>query len=184
MKRIFGKKGFTLVELMISLVLFLLLAGAASSIILVSFNLYSRSAVRNTAQIKGDEIFDTIENRLMYAVDVTVTNDDNATGDFCIYIPQYGDRVRIGNTIPPNSDLVSPDELINLTVGATIKQGNEDDLIVLTIEILSADEPVYSRSGAIKLMNALNPDISESCSVPKITTNYSEDMYIVFGEIG
>lgn len=192
MKRIAGNKGFTMVELMISLLLFLIIAGAAASIVLVSFNLYTRSAVRNSAQLKGDEIFETIENRLTYAIDLVVTNDESAagaeSGAFCIYIPQYGDRVRIGNQVPPNSDLVAPDELVGLTVRVDIEQGKADDLIVLSVEIYSEDEPtgtsVYSRSGTVRLMNAANASISKGCAVPLITTNLTKDMYIVFVEIG
>lgn len=189
LKRIKSKKGFTLVELMIGLVVFMFLVGAATSIIMVSFNIYARSAVRNHAQQKGDEIYSLIESRLTYAANLTITTDEStlegaAEPYTCIYIPSYGDRVCIGNTIPANSEAVSPSELEGLTVKVKIRQGSGDDVLTLAVEIFRDSEAVYSHTGSVMMMNANNAAVSEYCEVPYSTSNSFTDMYIVFTELG
>lgn len=98
MEKLFRRKGFTLTETIIGLVVFMLLAGAASSIVLVGFGFFGRSALRNSAATIGEEIYTLLENRLTYCADLIVSfrpeEAENEYPDKVSVIPTvYGEKV-------------------------------------------------------------------------------------------
>lgn len=201
-KRIKAKKGFTLTELLISLVLFALLAGAVSSIILVSFNIYSRSALRNTAQRVGTEVFDLLENRLSYGKNVTITNSEDvmcanygASGSgvpsdpmVCITVPSSGDRLCLGNIIPANATIVKPDELSKMKLLVEIEEEySVYPLVTVRVSITSDDgeTSLFSTESPVRLLNVAEDDIFwESFMLLGSYSNEYSDLYIGFTEIG
>lgn len=60
-------KGFTLVEVMTSLVIMTILIAVASGVIIVTFDIFGRSAVRRAAQNNGNNVYNYIYDHLSYA---------------------------------------------------------------------------------------------------------------------
>lgn len=188
MKRILSKKGFTLTETLIGTVVLLILAGAASTIILSCFGIYGRTTKRNSAQSIGDTIYELISERLTYSVDLTVTNDTVligetynivSDGDSCIFIPTEGDFAGfgVGTLAPP--DVITMKQLEGMRLCVSI-ENKGDDLVGLTVTIRTSDagRQLYKRCGTIYLMNAA---LGSVCNVFDCD-NSSEGLFFVFKE--
>lgn len=192
MRRIKSKKGFTLAELLIGLVLFMLLAGAVSSVIVLGFSLYSRSAQRNAAQQAGNTLCELLSSRLCYGVDVTVTNSlpliEENLGDremTCIVIPESGDRVSVGSAIPADTDVLGENALAGMRVYARISElsAKKNPVLEIEVEICSESDgrTVYSTLETVRLMNHRSEDVV----LPEgETSNRNGDLYIGFADIG
>ncbi|MBR6924577.1 MAG: prepilin-type N-terminal cleavage/methylation domain-containing protein [Oscillospiraceae bacterium] len=73
-------RGFTLVEVMTSLLIMTILIAVASGVIIVTFDIFARSAVRRAAQNNGNNVYNYIYDHLSYATSLKI-----------------GDRVDINN---------------------------------------------------------------------------------------
>ena len=60
-------KGFTLVEVMTSLVIMTILISVASGVIIVTFDIFGRSALKRAAQDNGNNVYNYIYDHLSYA---------------------------------------------------------------------------------------------------------------------
>ena len=60
-------KGFTLVEVMTSLVIMTILVAVASGVIIVTFDIFARSALRRAAQNNGNNVYEYIYDHISYA---------------------------------------------------------------------------------------------------------------------
>lgn len=192
MKKLFSRRGFTLTETLISLVVLLILAGVASAVMMSGFGVYGRTALRNSAQEAGDTVYELISSRLTYAVDLTISDDvryvENnydvqAEGSICIYIPTEGDRVGMGAGALAPGDVLRPSQLKGLRIEVSAEYQSED-LVGLTVGITSEEDGrmLYSRTGTIRLMNAADPAIDSFCDIQNCD-NSVRDMYFVFNEL-
>lgn len=100
-------KGFTLVEVMTSLVIMTILIAVASGVIIVTFDIFGRSAVRRAAQNNGNNVYNYIYDHLSYAtalkidqtVDINIekeNKDEVKTEGAKAYVPDEGTRKLIG----------------------------------------------------------------------------------------
>lgn len=192
MKTLLKRKGFTLTETLIGLVVLLILAGTVSAVMMSGFGIYGRTALRNSAQSAGDTAYELISSRLTYAVNLTISDniryvennyDVKADGAVCIYIPADGGRIGlgVGSLAPP--DVIKPDQLRNMRLNVSAEY-QSDTLVGLAVSVESSDDgrTLYSRSGTIRLMNASNPGLDSFCDVQS-SDNSASDLYFVFTEL-
>lgn len=192
MKTLLKRKGFTLTETLIGLVVLLILAGTVSAVMMSGFGIYGRTALRNSAQSAGDTAYELISSRLTYAVNLTISDnvsyvgnnyDIKADGAVCIYIPADGGRVGlgVGSLAPP--DVIKPDQLRNMRLNVSAEY-QSDTLVGLAVSVESSDDgrTLYSRSGTIRMMNASNPELDSFCDVQS-SDNSTSDLYFVFTEL-
>lgn len=192
MKTLLKRKGFTLTETLIGLVVLLILAGTVSAVMMSGFGIYGRTALRNSAQSAGDTAYELISSRLTYAVNLTISDnasyvgnnyDVKVDGAVCIYIPADGGRVGlgVGSLAPP--DVIKPDQLRNMRLNVSAEY-QSDTLVGLAVSVESSDDgrTLYSRSGTIRLMNASNPGLDSFCDVQS-SDNSTSDLYFVFTEL-
>lgn len=193
MKRLFRRKGFTLTETIIGLVVFMLLAGTASSIVLVGFRLFGRSALRNSAAAVGEEIYTLLENRLTYCTDLIVSSEppeaENEYSDkvyFCIYVPADGSYVGMGsNTVYPR-ECITRDQMESMSAEVKIIPDDySDSLVDITVSVYEKDDGslLFTTSGTVELLNAANGNISDFCLVDSVDSGITGS-YITFTEIG
>lgn len=192
MGKLFSRRGFTLAETLISMVVLLVLAGTVSAVMMSGFGVYSRTALRSSAQETGNTVYELISERLTYAVDLTISNDVRYVennynvqeeGSICIYIPAEGDRVGLGAGALAPGDVLRPSQLQGLRVSAAIEYQAES-LLGLTVSVESSEDgrELFSRSGTVHLMNAANPALDSFCDVQNCD-NSVRDMFIVFNEL-
>lgn len=191
MKRIKSRKGFTLTETLIGIVVLMILAGVASSIMLSCFGIYGRTAKRNSAQSIGDTVYELIYSRMTYAVDLTVTNDVGLLksrynviedGNSCIFVPPDGDFAGygVGTLAPPSVITVKQLQTMKLIVSVESSGGS---LAEVTVTVNNADDgrQLYSRTGTVHLMNADNSALGSFCDVQNCDSSDS-GLFIVFSE--
>lgn len=192
MKRLFSRKGFTLTEMLIGLVVLLILAGTVSAMMMSGFGIYGRTALRNSAQSTADQLYELISSRLTYAVDLTVSDDVryiesmyNMQEDaaVCIYIPSDGSFVGLGVGALAPPSVIPPSQLKGMRLDAEVNY-QSDSLVEITIAVESADDGriLYSRTGSVHLMNAANPELDSFCDVQSCD-NSAADIYFVFKEL-
>ena len=193
MKRLLRHKGFTLTETIIGLVVFMLLAGAASSIVLVGFRLFGRSALRNSAAAVGEEIYTLLENRLTYCTDLIISfRPEEAENEYsdkvfiCIYVPADGSYVGMGtNTVYPG-ECITRNQMEGMS--AEVKMTPDDyseSLVNITVSVYEKDggSMLFTTSGTVERLNAANGNISDFCHVDSVDSGITGS-YITFTEIG
>ena len=89
-------KGFTLVEVMTSLVIMTILIAVASGVIIVTFDIFGRSAVRRAAQNNGNNVYNYIYDHLSYATALKIdqTVDINNKDSMLALIGEGDDAVK------------------------------------------------------------------------------------------
>ena len=65
-------RGFTLVEVMTSLVIMTILIAVASGVIIVTFDIFARSAIKRAAQNNGNNVYNYIYDHLSYATSLEI----------------------------------------------------------------------------------------------------------------
>lgn len=186
------RKGFTLTETLISLVVLLILAGTVSAVMMSGFGIYGRTALRNSAQSAGDTAYELISSRLSYATNLTISDnvryvennyDVRVDGAVCIYVPVDGDRVCLGVGALAPPAVIKPSQLQNMRINVSAEY-QSDSLVGLTVSIESTEDgrTLYSRSGTVRLMNASNPELDSFCDVQS-SDNSTSDLYFVFTEL-
>lgn len=192
MKRLIRKKGFTLTETLIGIVVFLILAGTSSSVMLTAFNLYGRTALKNSAQNIGDTVYELLDNRLSYCNYLVVGNaSENCKPEYmCIKIPKDGKSVIMGaNT--PSTAITDDSQFTNMkmVVDAEIVGSlqNAASMLKVTVTVYAEEDgrELYTRTGVIKLYNA----VTGECEVTGADggneySSKTNDLYFVFGEVG
>lgn len=190
MKRILSRRGFTLTETVIGLAVFMILAGVVSAVILTGFNIYSRNALKNSAQSIGDTVYDLISGRLSYCTDLTISDriEDVESLDvaknrlLCIHVPAEGDRVGMGVSSLSPRDVITPAELSGLKLKISAEP-DSDTIMQLTVTVLSSEDErqLYSRCGTIRLFNAAAEKLDTYCDIQSSSNSY-RDIYFVFNE--
>lgn len=76
-------KGFTLVEVMTSLVILSIMIVIASSVIITTFNIFGKNSVMRAAQNEGNNIYNFLYERLSYSTYLKINSsvDINSIGD-------------------------------------------------------------------------------------------------------
>ncbi|MBP1590988.1 MAG: prepilin-type N-terminal cleavage/methylation domain-containing protein, partial [Oscillospiraceae bacterium] len=89
-------KGFTLVEVMTSLVIITILISIASGVIIVTFDIFARSAVKRAAQNNGNNVYNYIYDHLSYATALKIdqTVDINNKDSMLALIGEGDDAVK------------------------------------------------------------------------------------------
>ncbi len=146
-------KGFTLTEVMVSLVILSILITISSAMIISSLNLLLKNAQIRDAQNNGNEIFNLLENKLRYSQQFIISTDDNEY----IINASYTENIDIhdGEMSIDLKPVYSREQLRNADCDISICQLS-DNKIKLSVEIKRHDELVYSKSGDIYLENAVD----------------------------
>lgn len=193
MRMLFRKKGFTLTETVVGLAVFMLLAGAAASIVLVGFKIYGRSTLRNSAAIVGNEIYELIENRLTYCTDLIVSFKSEDFEDsypeqeyVCIYVPAEGNYVGMENRTAFPREFISKKQLEGMSAEVKISADIfVDSLVDITVSVYETNggSRLFTTSGTVELLNAANPNVSDFCLLDNVDSKIT-GLYITFTDIG
>lgn len=185
-------KGFTLVEVSVSLVVFAIMATVAGAIILVSGNIFAKNAMLSSAQISCNNLYSTISDKISYANKVSISkNSAIPTGFEKSYNEQltiYKDiqlvtLQRFGiDTVPVN--LCEKDELGTLFASVTFDFTdfqNGKSYIGLTVDLYDSNESdseiVFTKSGIIPLLNYSDENAGNFIFTAE---NSDSDLYITY----
>lgn len=170
MKRIApNKKGFTLVEEVVSVVLIGILILSASGIMMSTLRIFTRNVITLNAQEKGIAVMNQLEERIKYASEVGSATDETGSVQpykTLIYIDDQklkadvsyrqfstGDYTKIpGNVLC---------DLGNYDVEYTVKKKDADNIIV-DLKVKRDGTAYYSDKRTIKLLNSSAVKLADS----------------------
>ena len=159
-------KGFTLVEVMTSLVIMTILIAIASAVIIVTFDIFARSSIRRAAQNNGNNVYNYIYDHLSYATSLEIdrTVDINIEGAKA-FVPDEATRKLIGEEkFKENAD--AADESKKYEVNTYFEQltayplsGAAADCMKLTRKDVNKEVFVYGKQDeedSSKIVNTMN----------------------------
>lgn len=147
-------KGFTLVELIVTLVITVIVLAIAGGILLSSFQLFSANASANEAKMIGDTVSRYVSNQLTYAVDLQLIDENDTTT-----VPQYDSRMQIfdGKLHVQTASLSDYnffgdafylDNSVQMSVKAV-----RQNMVSVKIEVLKKGKVIYQTESVINLLN-------------------------------
>jgi len=150
-------KGFTLTEVMVSLVILTIVVTISSTMIISSLNLLLKNAFIRDAQNNGNEIYQLLEDKLRYSQHFRIISDEESEESLAEegLVASYTETIEISkDSMRINSkDIYDKKQLKNADCFIRLKQ-NTPDNIQLTVELKREDELIYSKSGNVTLENA------------------------------
>lgn len=193
-----NKKGFTLVEVTVTLAVFAILVALASSIVVSGGNIYAKNANTVKAAQVCDGVYDVLNNRLSFATSIDFTKSSALKSP-----DSYSECIKIAKKSeePPVSinregrksddgtyefDEVCDTGAFDITVSCKKEEiayanNSKNPMTVLPFEVevfSSEGEPVYSRKCLIELLNIKSSDKIKTDNDKNVYTNESNDLYI------
>ncbi|MBQ8170841.1 MAG: type II secretion system protein [Oscillospiraceae bacterium] len=177
-------KGFTLPETMLALLVFLVIAGAVGSVIVLGMNIAARSARNTSVRLLTDGIYDTLCQTLRYGNDLRIGfgfEDYPFSEARMIFIPHDGSGIVFcDGTDTAGGDYVFGEDILNgmkLSVGFSYS-GASPDLVGVTVKLCEGNSE-YIRSGTVKFMNNRGyTDIQDG-----VCSNDIGDVYIIYTDV-
>lgn len=189
MRKIHPVKGFTLVEVMVSLVIVSILIAMSSVMIIASLNMLGKNAQIRDAQNNANSVYNLIEKKLEYAVEVNITpggEKNSVTGAYTekIYINDGAVVINCDPTDKSNSadrinksTVCSKQMLRGADIDISFSRGTQKESIFLSVKIKRDEQVIYERSGEIPFLNYSYITDENFCSL-KADTSISGDMTI------
>ena len=177
-------KGFTLPETMLALLVFMVIAGAVGSVIILGMNIAARSARNTSAQRLTDGIYDILCETLRYGNDLRIGfgfEEYPFSDARMIFIPHDGSGIVFcEGTDTVDGDYVFGDDILNgmkLSVGFSY-DSTYPDLIGVTVRVIDGASE-YLRSGTVRFMNGIGyTDIQDG-----VCSNDIGDVYIMYTDV-
>ena len=172
-KRNWNRKGFTLAEETITVLLIGILIVSASGILLSAMRFFCRNVITLTAQTKGLAVMEQLQENLEYAKDIQVqsgtdfpagdencayqmllwTDQDPDSGD---YVLKASEKIQYSND-PPVYSSASENDICKLgKYQALITVNGSGNTIVIHLEIQRYGTTYYSENRTILLKNSLS----------------------------
>lgn len=150
-------KGFTLTEVMVSLVILTIVVTISSTMIISSLNLLLKNAFIRDAQNNGNEIYRLLEDKIRYSQHFRIISNEESAEILAEegLVASYTETIEISeDSMKINSkNIYDEKQLKNADCLIRLKQNTPAD-IQLTVELKRDDELIYSKSGSVTLENA------------------------------
>lgn len=106
--RLKKNKGFTLAEMMMSLLLLSIIIVLSAGIIIMSGNIFAKDVVLSDIQTEADNLCRTVADRIRCANSFEFGQNVNSTGDYSetLFVSGDGSKVSLGNNISSDSKVL------------------------------------------------------------------------------
>lgn len=174
-KQTSGQAGFTLVEIIVTLVIFALVLTVAGSVYFYGVRMYTQTEVKNTEKYVGDNVYKYMQQKITYATKLAVRPDRSDDKTYQKYITNMKDNTRVSdaasgylhfgdytNNIEENTlgekfygnYTIKYQVTLPLATKDTDKDIAVENLLDLTVLVLNQDgQEVYKTEGRIKNLN-------------------------------
>jgi len=144
-----NKHGFTLVETIIALAIFIIVIGATSSLILSSMNLYANTATQDEARSLGNYAYNYYFDRLSCAKDIEFVSDNKG---YPKAIAVTNGKLQYRKLAGEAFDNVFTDDFYH---GCTLSVNTwvTGYILNLSVTVSLKDKELYSKKSAFKLIN-------------------------------
>lgn len=159
-----NKKGFTLVELIVTLAIMSIILLVAGNYLFFGNRIFSESEVKNTEKSIGDDIYNFMQERLTYAtkIEINASNDNKAKYNN-VFKQEVGNlyfgKKNVNSLENIYGDVYYRDYKINYKVSALASNEKPDiyDRLKLSVEVIDKNNAVVYQTGSIiKCLNLQN----------------------------
>ncbi len=190
------KRGMTLIEMIISLVILSILMTSTMGMITSSMSIFTSTSMAAIDRMVGNSVYTTLESSLKYATHLTISDSpDSGLTSQSFYINVTDTATKSGNVYyrAAGDDYLSLYDS-NYYKGRTIQYdveevGSDDKHVKLSVNIYREGEVVYTKTAVIKCVNLAllsNNGIDSSDSSPSSINQYLyfsvDEMLIAGGE--
>ncbi len=149
-------KGFTVVELIVSMVLLSVLITLATGIMMSSANMFQSQASANNKQAVANAVTDILSDRLSYAENVSMTPGKpiNFVGE-CFYVSDgkmFLDDISADGTKNLNFPLYTDDFYGENSVQFAVRT-HDECLADITVYVIDSEGGEYVTSSTVKMLN-------------------------------
>jgi len=156
MKLLKSTKGFTMVEMVVSMLIVSIILVFATSFLFTGQNLFDNTIKGNSSKLIGDNVINFVSERLKYASDIEVRNNSNVTNAKYQNVFSVNSNGYLGFKNPTFSDenVFGNEFYSKNSIKATVKV-LENNCISITVIVFDVDKvsELYSTTNVIKLMN-------------------------------
>ena len=162
-----GKAGFTLVEMIVTLVIAIIVIGVSSSILISTTNIFGKTALRDMQQSVAETVLNFATDRILYAYDLKLTDENGAldaskAGKAILGINTYGQLlyIRAGDKDAEKPINVFGDNFYNnyrvsLSYKVVTSPGQEGYSVVVSVDLTDGrnDKLVLNRTMTRPILN-------------------------------
>ena len=149
-----NNKGFTLVELVVTLFITSLALTLAGGILISSLNMFSSTASANEAKIIGDNAYHWVSEQIIYATNLQIIDAQDMKTT-----PQYANTIRVVDgkllyaTAARGEYTYFGDEFyLDTAIRMTVK-GYNSHMVNITVKVVKQGETLYSTGTMLNLLN-------------------------------
>lgn len=186
-----NKKGFTLVEEVVSVLLIGILIVSASGIMMSSLRIFTRNVITLNAQERGIAVMNQLEEHIKYAKEISGAATDVLSSPYqvAITLEQDGNDYFLKSKsdfkqYSDSSDVKSIDNrLCSLGTYKTeytiSKPESRSDAVIIELKVYSRDDVYYSDKRIVRLMNYSD----DNTNIIKFTSAVSQSDTLYIGSI-
>lgn len=186
-----NKKGFTLVEEVVSVLLIGILIVSASGIMMSSLRIFTRNVITLNAQERGIAVMNQLEEHIKYAKEISGSATDVLSSPYqvAITLEQDGNDYFLKSKsdfkqYSDSSDVKSIDNrLCSLGTYKTeytiSKPESRSDAVIIELKVYSRDDVYYSDKRIVRLMNYS----ADNTNIIKFTSAVSQSDTLYIGSI-
>ncbi len=154
MKNIKNRKGFSLVEVIVSMLIVSIILTFATSFFFTGEKMFANSVKGNTSKMIGDNVLEFISEKLTYATNVEVLKNTNvSSAKYANVIYMNSEKTIAFKTSISNKENLYSKDYYNGNTIKLIVAVLPDNCIKVTIKVLDKDEEQYSTYNVIKPIN-------------------------------
>ncbi len=154
MKKIKNRKGFSLVEVIVSMLIVSIILTFATSFLFTGEKMFANSIKGNTGKMIGDNVLEFISERLTYATNIEVIKSADLSSAKYKNIIYMNPEKTIGFKTPiSNKENLYSTDYYNGNTIKLIVIVLPDNCMKVTVKVMDKGEEQYSTYSVIKLMN-------------------------------
>lgn len=169
------RKGMTLIETVITLLIAGILIAATGALIISGLNLFQDTAARNLDQQIGDNVLEIVREQILYSKSVTIeenvtsfsedsvgtsgaifvgTGPSTPANKGKLYIKRAGEDEEVFDVYPQDNFYAGR----KLTLQLTVDKVKPQKALTLTVKVMDGDDSKYVKSTSFQLLNSSELD--------------------------
>lgn len=147
-------KGFTLVEIIVTLAIFAIVLTVAGTVYFAGNRMYTQTEIKNQEKYIGDTVFNYMRDRLVYAKDVSVyvSGTNPSSVSYSNVFNVTSDKMCFGTNKDP-ANVLGDSWYGNYKIKYIAKKAT-DNTLNLTVSVLdTSNNEVYSTGSTMKIIN-------------------------------
>ena len=182
------KRGMTLIEMIISLVILSILMTSTLGMITSSMSIFTSTTVAALDRMVGNSVYQTLENSLKYATHLTISETADATRTSQSFYVKVTDPDTNSGDLQYRAEgdsylsLYNSEFYGNRTIQYSVEEvGSDNRHVKITVKIFREGKVVYTKDAVIKCINLAIVSGADDNSIDnKVTSANAVNQYLYF----